>query len=364
MPAQYTYLACDLVSGEVRAELPMRIQGELTRLLQNVGTGTLELPTRDVPAHVDWPDLTIPWRTLLLVVDDDGRIVWSGIPDRRPRTHDPVIAFPCLTPESYFARRKAIGEFTFDDQTSVIAATLGGVITGIGGTVDCPESGVFRDREYTLDENKSVLTALQELAGVIDGPEWTIDVDWSDASQTAVSKVFRTGHPNLGAILELPENVFEVPGTITEFEYDEGWSEGDAATQVQATGDGEGVSLVTSNPITDTAALAAGWPLLEETRSFSGVTEQATIDEHAEGLALELFGGQHIVTFTARADRPPRPRDVNLGDSVRVQITSDTLPEQADGSPGLDQVWRCIGWALQADAATWKPMLALVPFWG
>ena len=364
MPAQYAYLACDLISGEVRAELPMQIQGEATRLLQNIGTATLDLPVRDVPAAIDWPDLTIPWRSLFLIVDDDGRIVWHGIPDRRPRTNNPVISFPCLTAEAYLARRKAIGTFLFDDQTSQIAAALGGVIAGIGGTVDCPESGVFRDRTYTLDENKSVLTALQELAGVFDGPEWMVDVDWADASQTVVSKTFRTGHPHLGTILELPENVFEVPGTITEFEYDEGWSDGDAATQVLATGDGEGVSLVRSDPITDDAALAAGWPLLEDTRSFSGVTEQDTIDSHAEGMALELFGGQHIVSFTARADRPPAPRDVNLGDSIRVQITSDTLPAQADGSPGLDHVWRCVGWALQADAATWKPMLAYVPTWG
>ena len=352
----FTFLSADLVTGQLREELPLTIEGDLSRLLSNVGAGTLSLSVLDPACPPDWEALTAPWRVMLVVVDDDDEIVWAGIPSSRSRDPlSPVVTLPCVTLEGYLARRY-VPSLTWSgkDQTSVIARGLVDVATpfGIGLTFDTPASFTFRDRSYFWDEGVTVLQRLTELAAVIDGFEWTIDVEWTDATHTRFAKVFRTGYPYLGRVTSSPNAVFELPGGIVGGTYDERWGADDAATHVRATGDGQGESRTRSAAVIDTVAEASGMPRLELVRTMSGVTTQSVLDAHANAFAAESFGGQHMITISARADAPPRFSEYSLGDSVRIQVDTDSVQ--------LDEVWRVVGWYLTPGSDTVKPAIARI----
>lgn len=351
-----TFLSAALISGEIRAELPLAPVDPLSRYLMDVGDGTLALPIRDPSCPADWIDHTRPWRTLLIAVDERAQIVWAGIPTDRVRDPaDPVVQMPCVTVEGYLDRRYVPDlSFVGRDQTRYIARGLVETTNerGIGLEYDTPASGVFRNRDYYDDESATVLQRLQELSAVINGPEWTIDVEWSNEGQTRVRKVFRTGHPHLGYVTDRPDAVFELPGGVESAEYTEGWTSDKAATYVVATGDGEGESKVISAPVIDTEREGADWPRLELRRSFSSVTRQATINEHAERTAAEVFGGEHLVALTHRAYEPPLFGEWGLGDSVGLSIHTEVVD--------LEEVWRVVGWSLSDTDGSIEPYIARV----
>lgn len=355
-----TYL-CDLKSGDVIDEYPFQIDQALERRLKDYRTGDFTLPVLDENTPTTWREDVIPWRTMIVACDDDDRIIWGGVPDDLDTTTQPVVTIPCVTLEKYLDRRYTPdGEFAKDDQTSVIARALaehcGDYIFGVGLDYDTPASGVPRDRSYHDDEDARILKRMQQLSNVINGFEWTINIEWRDDDHTGIRKVFRTGYPTLGVVTEEPELVFEVtagvPGPISEFAHSEQWGEGNAATHVRAVGDGEGEDKPISKPVVDTFREANGWPRLEERRTQQGVIEQSTLDAYADGMAVDLFGGQTVLEFDAIIAEWPGPADINLGDSARVTIDTDQLV--------LDEVWRIIGYKINPKAGTWTPQIARI----
>lgn len=351
----YTFKVAELVSGKILDELPMRFSGNASRLLQNYGSGNLELPTRDPACPETWENLILPWRSLIVVEDDDGRIVWHGVPTRRPRTLSSVVTYPCVTAEAYLARRYMPSRtHTAKDQLDIARDMVDIVnVAGIDITTDASLSGVARDRTYYADELTRVFNALQDLSFNEDGFEWTIEVEWADATQTAVRKIFRAGYPRLGRITQAPEHVFELPGSITNLASDENWGDGEAATHVRAIGDSGGAETIVSAPVVDTTREAAGWPRLEEVEQFPGANRQSTVDGHAQAMAKALFGGTHVISFEARSDQQPRLGDLSLGDSARINVGLPHL--------NLDSVWRVVGWELTPEASVYKPILAAMP---
>lgn len=349
----YSFTICELTTGKVLESAPFTITGELSRVLQGHGEGELSLSVFDPACPPNWRHIILPWRTLILITDEQDNIVSHAIPVDRPRNNPTTVAYPCVTVEAYFQRRYVpTKSFRSTDQAE-IARWLAGVCADAAGIpleFDTPATGRRRDRDYADDENARVYSRLQELAALDDGFNWTVDVEWASADRDRVRYVFRTGYPHLGYRTTSPDHVFDYPGNVTDFDHQEPWSDGDAATHVRAIGDGEGNAKVMSAPVIDRLREAAGWPRLEDRRSFSGVKEQATIDSHAQKMAAQLFGGQNIITVTVREDAGTPLRNLTLGDTARVQIDAPTLT--------LDEVWVVVGWAIDADSRTYKPTLA------
>jgi hypothetical protein len=191
------------------------------------------------------------------------------------------------------------------------------------------------------------LERLQQLAAVQNGFEWTVAVEWTDATHTAVEYVFRTGYPTLGTSSDAPALTFECPGSVEGFTY----TEPGPVTHVIATGDGSNDARAISTPVIDTDFEGRGWPRIEERRSFSGVTEQDTIDAHAEAMSEVLFGtGQNVAALDLRMDEGPRFGSYGLGDSAAFRVDLASLT--------VDEVWRVIGWRLAPHGKSVSPMLA------
>lgn len=349
----YTFLVCELKTGLVLDSAPFQIEGEPSRVLQGHGTGTLSLPVLDPACPPNWAQLILPWRSLILVLDEAENIVWHGIPNDDTTSSAETVSYPCVTLEGYFLRRYVPSRnYVQWDQVDIAhdLASICGDAVGIPLEYDCPKTGVYRDKEYKDDENARVYNRLQELAALEDGFNWTVDVDWVDDSHDRVKYTFRTGYPYLGYRTETPEHVFELPGNVTGFESSRPWGDGDAATHVRAIGDGQGDLTVMSSPVIDALRESAGWPRLEERRPFSGVTEQSTIQSHAVKTGAQLFGGQDIITLTVRSGEGTELRDLTLGDSARVTIDAPTRQ--------IDDVLTVVGWSLNTASSTYKPTLA------
>lgn len=359
------FLICELVSGKVLDELPMTIEGDLTRLLQAYGEGTLGLPLRNSEGELvsaTWEQDIQPWRSLIIVVDEHDRILWHGIPTKRGRGTASKVRYPCRTVEAYLIERY-VTDMTFiqADQTSVIFRALMEVAgAGINLEYDCPPSGVLRDHEYRSDDNARVYDRVNELSLVLDGFNWTIDVVWGDPGMTYVRKIARTGYPHLGNRDENPAHFFELGQNVTDFahEDEEGPTAVSAYGDVPETPEGEEApenpTRVFAGPVIDLHREAAGWPRREARQAFSGVTDQDTITRHAFGLAAYLFGGQEMVELEARNPGPgedfTRLGDFTLGDTARALIKCDSLT--------LDAVWPVVGWALTPSTGVYKPTLA------
>ena len=357
------FYVCELKSGVLIDEYPLEISQALSRRLKTYGAGEFQLPVLGLneAQRRAWAEDIVPWRVLIVVCDDNDRIMWSGIPTGRSTDESPVVRFPCVTVEKYLDRRyMGDAEFEQEDQTASIARTLaesvGDDVVGIGLEYDTPPSGVLRDRAYFNDEDARVLARLQQLSNVINGFEWTIDVEWTDDERSRVRKVFRTGYPRMGYVTNEPEHVFSVvsgvPGPVSAFSHESQWGDGDAATLVQAVGDGQGEDKPYSAPMIDSAREAAGWPRLEERQSKQGVIEEDELETHVRGMAETYFGGQSVISFDALVSQWPSPADVSLGDSARLDIETDQLT--------ISEVWRIVGYSISPDVGRWTPVIARV----
>lgn len=149
------------------------------------------------------------------------------------------------------------------------------------------------------------------------------------------------------------QGVFECPGSITEYDYTEDYSNGKGANHVVATSSGEGDVRPQSAPARDEAALAAGWPRYEYRYSPStSIKEVDTLNAHARSALALLRLGSRTLTMTARTSvAPVLGVEWNQGDDIEADVTSDRHPD------GFTLVGRAVGYQLDPKADTVTPIL-------
>lgn len=336
----YTFLATDLLTGTVVDELPL-IVTQMTLSLCEAGALSAVVPIADPSvASRPWQAATQPRRTAIYV-DRGGVLIWGGIIwSRRTVDNGNAIQIDAQTFESYFARRviKKTLMFSATDQFEIVRQIIGYAQSAgsgnIGVQVDNTNSGVLRDRTYYWYERKPVLEAVQQLAQVDNGFEFTIDVSY-DTSGSPVKRL-RLGYPRLGAPVSATGYVFELPGNIVTYDWPEDGSS--SANSVTAVGAGEGDQMLVAEAMS-LAEIDAGYPLLEATTQYKDVSVFSTLTQHA--VADMRQKARDIITpaLTVRADVEPQLGSYRLGDAVRIVISSPRHP----GNPGLDTYARIVG---------------------
>ena len=375
MALDVAWLGCDLVTGQIIEELAdLRPTGPLRRLIGEDQSMQLTLPLPKLGTHgapaPNWEAATEPGRTLIVAVVN-GVPLWGGLILVRQGGTSALLTLGTVTCEGYLDHRY-VGDHTWTqkDEASVIAAGLlkdANLIEGIGLIIDAPPTGRKRDRQYYDKDNKTVKSALQELSGVIDGIEWTIDLEWGDATETWVRKVARVRKrlgaqaPGGGPVVTYGTSaaaVFDTPAAAdTSYEYSEDYSDGRGGNHVIAWSSGEGEDMPFSAPARDEILLAAGWPRFEERfQPSTSIINVATLNNHAlERLAL-IGRGIVGLDLTARADVYPRlGDDWNLGDDIGYELIGHW---HRDGLVGQA---RAIGWELEPQRGTVKPLLLSPP---
>lgn len=332
------WFACDLVSGQIIAELPS-ITGSLSRIIGASTSTGLNIPIPLGGPDKPPPDIysaTDPGRTMIVAVLND-QPMWGGIVLRRQRGTEGTLTVSCASLESYLDHRFVRDhEWLEKDDTSLIAHGLAmdaEADEGIGLVIDARPSGRLRDRRYLDQDDKTVLSALQELSGIKDGPEFTIDLEWTDETRTAFAKVLRI-RPRIG--LESTQAVFDSKSkSEATYSFTEDYGDGRGANHIIATSSGEGEVRPQSIPARDEQQFHIGWPRWERRFSPStSITEIETLNTHAHSdLELRHLGARTF-DIEVRGDEYPRLGiDWNLGDNVRWHLFGHGHPHNIHRQP-------------------------------
>lgn len=353
MPPEYTFISADLRTGRIINELPMRQDTKFGRILN--GTGTLEgrLPLGDARfAGVDIHDATDPNRRVIYV-DRDGELIWGGIVwGRKYNSSKAEMTITAVEFFSYFIRRflrtDSVNLFTkFNvDQFDIVRTFLDYVQAETGGNlgivVSSADSGVLRDREWFGYERKQIGEAIQQIAAVIDGFDFEIGVRYDAGGNP--ERFLGLYYPRAGRISQQTGLLFDKPGNLVSFDYDEDGTQ--QSTRTDAVGSGEG-DLMLLKTAMDSSLLNQGYPLLEQVVDYKDVTAPATLQAHADGDQQEDRLPFTIMKLRVNSGMTGLNEFV-LGDEARVKIEKGDprFPE------GFDESRRIIGWEIQPGATT------------
>jgi hypothetical protein len=361
--ADYTYLAVDLMSNTILAELPLR-EVTFSQDLNQAGSFHGVLPLGDPRIkNLDPAGSTQPGRTAIYV-DRDGTLVWGGViwtrrySARRGRGHelassgrrggestgghikDHALELDGMEFLSYFGRRLISDDlnYTADPLTivrnliSYAAAKPGG---DIGIVLDSTLSGLSITRSYDSFAMTPIDQAINLLSSETTGFDYAIDVQY-DAG--IPKKYLHLSYPRRGQIAGLTGHVFDYPGNIVDYVWPEDATS--MAVTVINTGSGNNATKIRSSA-SNPGLIDAKYPLLESTRAYSDVSDQATLDSRTIAELLVRDAPFIIPELTIRADREPFLGAYITGDDVRVRVTDDPrFPAKADGSPGYDSYCR------------------------
>jgi hypothetical protein len=297
---------------------------------------------------------------VICLADDGQRPLWGGIITNRKTSLGGVVTLQLATVAEYFDRRFVGNHSWTGIGQNHIARFLVNTYAGMDALEGLPiraviedtvESGTPRDRTYSDADDKSLLSVLQDLAGVSGGIEWV--TEWENVNNK-ITPVFRVGS-RIGSQAPaglLPGVQFNSPGSVLDAEYEESYKAGDGANDVMATSSGAA----------DARPQSAHWksgldnrPRVEYRWSPSSSTTQiSTLDSHASRALGALKDGMKALSLQAsRAKAPELGAEWRIGDDVFVDLVSEAW------SGGFTGVARVVGWDLTE--TTVSPILLIDP---
>ncbi|MFJ2174322.1 hypothetical protein ACIOHE_15590 [Streptomyces sp. NPDC087851] len=355
VPVELAWYGCELKSGRIIEDLPaLRPTGALSRRLGTSTSTNFELSLGGAPRG--WEAATDQGRSMLVGVDTyTDQPVWAGIVLTREGGSAQTVQLGAVTLEAYLDRR-----FTGDqvliqqDQAAVITALMTAPLSsGPPFVLDAPATGTLMDLTLVDGDDRTVLSAMQEVMGLEGGPEWTIDTAWSSSAHTGFILPVRA-RPAIGVQSTRPEATFDFPGCVVSYTLAESYESGKGATVVQARGEGEGDSRLTSAPQIATALEAGGWPrYVHRYTPATGITDPDQLTAHAAQALALMQTGARVWTVDAVASQAPRlGADWALGDSVRIAV--ETSPRHPAGAETVARAW---SWELDPGADRVRPIL-------
>lgn len=328
------WYACDLRTGAVVEELPaLTLSDALQRSLSASSSVSVDLTVAGAPPA--WPYATLPGRSMLAAADrSTGQLLWAGIVLTRSRGSAQTASLGLATPEAYLDRRYT-GDYAAAaaDRAAIMAGVAGVVLVDAPPfTIDAPDVGLTGTYSLLDGDDRTVLSALQDLQQQDGWPEWTVDVQWQDAARTTVALVLRI-RPQIGVVRDDPDAVFSLPGCITSYAQAESYEAGKGATNVTAYGVGEGSARLRSDIQAATDLLAAGWPRWDYryTPAASGSDPTILNAQAAQALATMRTGAVAWTVEAAASEAPRLGTDWALGDTIGLHIDPGAGPGHPDG---------------------------------
>lgn len=246
---------------------------------------------------------------------------WCGVPDGYRDEGEAVVTFTLGEIHGYLQRRQwdhhPSRRFDQVEQTA-IAAEIAAPLTTIGVEIAAdPGAGFLRDREYAYLDSDSRGQLLENLAEVIEGPQFR--AEYRMVADRPVCRL-AIGYPvgrQTGLGLTVPGNgVSQVAA----------WDGDQLRTRTFAVGEvPEGAPEGTLKPVYVEDRPQPDLPRLDAVDDWPSVTEVSTLRERAEtnaalyaGPVLELSGS---VTVT-----DPNLTSYNVGDTVTIRYASPAMP--------------------------------------
>jgi hypothetical protein len=339
-------LFADVLTNQILAELPLT-GVNFSQVLNGSGALQGSVLLTGLSDADNAATATVPGRNAVYV-ERNGVIVWGGVIwFRSYESNNQHIALSCSEFESYFNRRRITitREFENVDQLTIAQTLMSdaqSVANGnLGIVIPTNTSGVLISRTYYPYEQKTVLSAIQDLSkagtGIPAQTGFDFSIDCAYDSDYNIVKTLNLGYPRYGTAYSSTSTtvpVFEFPaGNVVEYAYNEDGSL--LANTVYATGAGynEGKLIYSAS---NSTVLAQGWPLLEDVSSYTDITDPVVVQNLAVGQVAAVSLPPTTLKIVVNPSIDPLLETYKVGDDARVRIADARFPN------GLDTVYRII----------------------
>jgi len=331
-----SWVSVNANNGSIVADLPgLRVDGALKRTIGRHESQTATLPLDGAPSN--WRTATRKKSVFLVALSEPleneprGEPVWGGMVTERTTSHKEGVTLSMVTAEDYLNDRY-VGDETYSGvgQNEIVEDLVVKYIATDGipiRVVKLPGANPARDRTYLDKDDKTVYSILDELAGIIGGPEWTIGWEWVDEQKLGLVLYVgaRLGAPapdGLGPAVQ-----FHLPGNVSNAELVEGYRRGEGANDVMAVSSGSADARPQSPR---QANNADGRPNIEfRWTPSTSITDIDTLTGHAQEALTNLQAGTVALSITAnRAESQP----FNLGDDIGFDLVSWAWPDGITGT--------------------------------
>lgn len=313
----FQFLAVSLTSGIVLAEFPYLQLSKLSYRFEEVTSETVTLPWRNIPSN--WVEATIPYGTAIILARG-STVLWGGIVVKRERNlQGDGLSLTLATVEHYFDSVYVKGHvYSNRDQCEIVEDLVSTTLEDhrFMLSVEASPSGIRRDRTYEESSDKTLLSVLQELSNVQNGPEWC--TAWRGGNgryEPVLTVADRIG--SLTPVTTFDETV------MTSFKVVEDYTAGYGANMVVAVGDMTGETQLRSDVM---VADQSCRPVVEHViRPSSNITRKETLDAHASSALQQLRDGTNTVDMTLSLMAAPVVyEEWKPGDVVAWSIADDS----------------------------------------
>jgi len=353
------WIATEARTGRIITDLPHLSVPRIAAVLGSYTTALASLPVPSAPEP--WQRATKSGATVMILLDD-GAPQWGGMVITDEPSTDDEIPLSLITIEG-----RLDGIFIRDDltytatgQNAIVADLIARyVVDGAGGRNGFPirveggTGGTVRDRKYKDADDKSVLSALTELAGVDGGPEWTIGFEHLTNPERYCPVLYVGDRIGVSPIAGLaPAATFDM-ASVTWAALKRDFSAGKGATDVMASS--SAVADVRPQSPHQTSADPDRPRVEHRFTPSTSISVVSTLTAHAARVLADMANGARTLSLMAALSEAPRlGRDWALGDDVGFVVGGvdstgrDTVPAFPGGLSGSA---RCIGWEMTLPAA-------------
>lgn len=314
--AGFQFLAVSLTSGIVLAEFPDLQVSKLPYRFEETTSETMVLPWRNIPAN--WNEATIPYGVAILLVRG-STVLWGGIVVKRERTlQGSGLSLTVATVEHYLDSVYVKDHvYSNRDQCEIVKDLVSSTFKDHRFTfsVESSPSSIRRDRTYEESSDKTLLSVLQELSNVQNGPEWC--TSWRNVDGRYLPVL--TVADRIGSVT--PVTTFD-ESVMTAFKIVEDYTSGYGANMVWAVGDTTGEDQLRSDTM---VADQSYRPVVEHiVRPSSSITQKETLNAHASASLRQLRDGTNTMSMTLSLLAAPIVyEEWKPGDVVAWTVTDD-----------------------------------------
>ena len=312
----FQFLAVSLTSGIVLAEFPDLQVSKLSYRFEETTSETMVLPWRNIPSN--WGEATIPYGVAILLVRG-STVLWGGIVVKRERTlQGSGLSLTVVSVEHYLDSVYVKNHvYSNRDQCEIVKDLVSSTLKDhrFMLSVEASPSSIRRDRTYEESSDKTLLSALQELSNVQNGPEWC--TSWRTSGGVYLPVL--TVADRIGSVT--PVTTFD-ESVMTSFRVLEDYTAGYGANAVWAVGDTTGEEQLRS----DTMVVEQSYrPVVEHVfRPSSSITQKETLNAHASASLKQLRDGTNTMSMTLSLLAAPIPyEEWKPGDVVAWTVADD-----------------------------------------
>lgn len=288
--AGFQFLAVSLTSGTVLAEFPDLQVSKFSYRFEETTSETVILPWWSVPSN--WGEATVPYGVAVLLVRD-STVLWGGIVVKRERTLQSEGLSLTLATVEHYLDSVYVKDHTYSnrDQCEIVKDLVSTTLKDhrFMLSVEVFPSHIRRDRTYEESSDKTLLSVLQELSNVQNGPEWC--TSWRIVGDRYVPVL--TVADRVGSVT--PVTTFD-ESVMTSFKIVEDYTSGYGANMVVAVGDTTGEDQLRSDTM---GAEQSYRPVVEHVvRPSSSITQKETLNAHASSALEQLRDGTNTMSMT------------------------------------------------------------------